>query len=160
MRCAKHNIIAATLLALQDVKLPFYSLNALFRLQGTSPVIMLSVILLAAALLCAPAKAQQSNETSSVECEKAEYSYDQGDPDTALVHLKRCQRAMPDFLPAVALLGKIQSKHGAYSQAVVTFNSARKRGADPSLFAREWADALLATRNYQTIYEFDENLTD
>ena len=156
MHCAKHNIITATLLALQDVKLPFYSLNALFRLQGTSPAIMLFVNLLAAVLLCGPAKAQQSNETSSIECEKAEYSYEQGDPDTALVHLKRCQRAMPDFLPAVALLGKIQSKHGAYSQAVVTFNSARKRGADASLFAREWADALLATRNYQTIYEFDE----
>lgn len=155
MRCVKRNIIAATLLALQDVKLPTYSLNALFTLQNISPAVKLSVAMLAAAFLCGPVEAQQSDETSSIECEKAEYAYEQGDPDTALIHLKRCQRAMPDYLPAVALLGKIQSRHGAYSQAVVTFNSARQRGADASLFAREWADALLATRNYQTIQEFD-----
>ena len=111
-------------------------------------------------LLClivgAQAQAQlTSEETGTVDCEKAQSAYERADNDTALVFLKRCQQHLPHYLPAQTLVGKIQAAQGAYFQAIETFDAVRKRGADPELFAHEWALSLLAAEKYTVLRNFD-----
>ncbi|WP_181405159.1 tetratricopeptide repeat protein [Aestuariibacter sp. GS-14] len=137
---------------LQDIKLPLYSIIFGKQMAYAAVTRLTKVVVLL--LVIGGVNAESQSDTASIECEKAEFSYEQGDADTALIHLKRCQQAMPEYLPALALLGKIQSRQKAYPQAVITFNDAIKRGADESLFAREWADALLAVREYEVIKDF------
>lgn len=143
----------AKLLELQEVTLFLFSSNSLINMWRCVALLM---PVAGALVISGPVHAQSSSESAMLACEKAEYSYEQGDTDTALIHLKTCLQEQHDYLPAVALMGRIQSKQKAYAQSVVTFNSARKRGADEALFAREWGDALLAIRDYESIKAFDE----
>lgn len=101
------------------------------------------------------ATAQQSNDNAVViDCEKAEFAYLEKNTDEALIFLKRCRQQLPDYLPALTLLGKIQSEYGRHELAVDTFQQALEQGADAELFANEWARSLIAARKFTVLATF------
>ena len=99
------------------------------------------------------AQSQQA-ETDVIDCEKAEFAYLDGNAEEALIYLKRCRQQLPDYLPALTLLGKIQTEYGRYALAADTFQQALEQGADAELFAREWARSLIGTRQFNTLARF------
>ncbi|NVK54252.1 MAG: tetratricopeptide repeat protein [Alteromonadaceae bacterium] len=98
--------------------------------------------------------AQDEKPAGVIECEKAELAYLDKKVNEALIYLQRCRQALPDYLPALTLLGKIQSEYSRHELAVVTFSQALSEGADAALFAIPWSRSLLASRNYKTLTDF------
>ena len=99
------------------------------------------------------AQSQQA-EAVVIDCEKAEFTYLDGNSEEALIYLKRCRQQLPDYLPALTLLGKIQTEYGRYNLAVDTFQQALEQGADAELFAREWSKSLIAARQFESLISF------
>lgn len=99
------------------------------------------------------AQSQQA-EAVVIDCEKAEFAYLDGNSEEALIYLKRCRQQLPDYLPALTLLGKIQTEYDRYSLAVDTFQQALEQGADAELFAREWSRSLIAARQFESLISF------
>ncbi len=99
------------------------------------------------------AQSQQA-EAVVIDCEKAEFAYLDGNSEEALIYLKRCRQQLPDYLPALTLLGKIQTEYGRYNLAVDTFQQALEQGADAELFAREWSQSLIAARQFESLISF------
>ncbi|MCP4865711.1 MAG: tetratricopeptide repeat protein [Pseudomonadota bacterium] len=99
------------------------------------------------------AQSQQA-EAVVIDCEKAEFAYLDGNSEEALIYLKRCRQQLPDYLPALTLLAKIQTEYGRYNLAVDTFQQALEQGADAELFAREWSRSLIAARQFESLISF------
>ena len=99
------------------------------------------------------AQSQQA-EAVVIDCEKAEFAYLDGNSEEALIYLKRCRQQLPDYLPALTLLGKIQTEYSRYNLAVDTFQQALEQGADAELFAREWSQSLIAARQFESLISF------
>ncbi|MDC8829750.1 tetratricopeptide repeat protein [Alteromonas gilva] len=114
------------------------------------------VLFLATALVSPVATAQDEEKPAGViECEKAELAYLDKKVNEALIYLQRCRQALPDYLPALTLLGKIQSEYSRHDLAVLTFSQALSEGADAELFAIPWSRSLLASRNYKILTDYN-----
>jgi putative PEP-CTERM system TPR-repeat lipoprotein len=102
--------------------------------------------IISALILCFPALAQVNTDF-----ENAKTAFDNGNLDAAYIHLKNSLDKDATHLPSKILMGKALAISFYYEDAILEFEESLYAGADANLIIVDYANALLVTKQYETI---------
>ncbi|MDT0583885.1 XrtA/PEP-CTERM system TPR-repeat protein PrsT [Brumicola blandensis] len=102
--------------------------------------------IISALILCFPALAQVNTDF-----ENAKTAFDNGNLDAAYIHLKNSLDKDASHLPSKILMGKALAISFYYEDAILEFEESLDAGADANLIIVDYANALLVTKQYETI---------